>query len=88
VKRLAFILAGAVIAYAICFFPWPSDARREARWHYLQQQEMQHSFQQQRHAEYGDPPPTVPALTPAEKAELNDLGKWAESRGERWKSGD
>jgi hypothetical protein len=83
VKRLACITIGAIIGFAYIFAPWPSDARRESRWHHLQQQEFKHSFQQQRHDEYGDPAPTVPALTPAEQAELKTLEKWAESRGER-----
>jgi hypothetical protein len=85
VKRLACITIGALIGFAYIFFPWPSDARREARWHQLQQRQFLHDFQQQRHDEYGDPAPTVPALTPAEQTELDDLDKWAESRGERFK---
>ena len=86
-KRLACITIGAIIGFAYIFAPWPSDARRESRWHHLQQQEMQHSFQQQRHDEYGDAI-TAPALTPAEQAELEELDKWAEKRGELSKPSD
>jgi hypothetical protein len=54
---------------------------KDARWHYLTQREFLHTFQQQRHEEYGDRV-TVPALTPAEETELADLNRWEESRGE------
>ena len=83
-QRLAFILCGAIIAFACYFVPWPSDARRETRWHDLQQRQFLHNFQQLRHDEYGDPAPTMPALTADEQAELSALNKWAEKRGERF----
>jgi hypothetical protein len=85
VKRLACITIGAIIGFTYIFAPWPSDARREARWHELKRREFVHDFQQQRHDEDGDPAPTVPALTAQEQTELEKLNQWAESRGERSK---
>jgi hypothetical protein len=79
----AIILAVSIAWIVYCLRAHRDDVRT-VRWHDLQQQGSTHELQQKQYDEHhGAPAPSAPALTPAEHAELNDLDKWAESRGER-----